>query len=329
MAAPAGGRRQLLRLEPRRDAAYGAVSRETFGRSIRASWPALLSLRAHTKGHALPSTSNILCRESDARVADLRRKLDEFYSTTSSYESFEAPSLKPDFWGPIAEDVRRHVASGATCRILEFGAGRTAFPSFLGELRVSVRFHAQDVATQNRAFLQACADEVFIADLSTIAGPYDILFSTFVWEHITNPHETLGHLFRLLAPGGRLYIACPRYDFPLYLSPSARHYPRAKRLAIGLRLFFRRLRVALGGSPEFLIHVDPCVLHRPWFRDADAIHWASLFDLRRALPPGATIESLPVPRDTLKGKLSAALLLIFVRITKPGAASPSPVEKAS
>lgn len=249
-------------------------------------------------------------------MSELRRKLDEFYSTTSTYESFEAPSLKPDFWGPIVEDVRRHVAKGETCRILEFGAGRTAFPSFLGDLRSKVRFHAQDVATQNREFLSACADEAIIADLSTISGPYDIAFSTFVWEHITNPRETLGHLFRLLVPGGRLYIACPRYDFPMYLSPSARHHSAGTRFSLGLRLMLRRLRVALGGSPDFLIHVDPCVLHRPWFRDADAIHWASLFDLRRALPPGSTIESLPVPRSTLKGKVSAALLLIFVRITK-------------
>lgn len=96
-----------------------------------------------------------------------------------------------------------------------------------------------------------------------------------------------------------------------------------RRLWLGMGLMLRRLRVALGGSPDFLIHVDPCVLHRPWFRDADAIHWASLYDLRRGIPLGATIESLPVPRSSIKAKLSAAMLLIFVRITKPDAPMPS------
>ncbi len=259
----------------------------------------------------------VLRDESDPIVADVRRRLDEFYSTTTTYESFEAPSEKPDFWGPIREDIARHVAAGGRARVLEFGAGRTTFPAFLGELRSRVDFHAQDVATQNEAYLRERADRVHIGDLAALDGPYDVIFSTFVWEHVTTPRATLGELFRLLAPGGRLYIACPRYDFPGYISPSARHYPRAVRLRLACALALRRIRVILGGRAAFLIHADPSVFHRPWYRDADAIHWASAYDLRRALPPGARLDTLGVPRATLKGRLSARFLLLFVRITKP------------
>jgi hypothetical protein len=135
-----------------------------------------------------------------------------------------------------------------------------------------------------------------------------------MFEHLTCPKTTLRHLLSILRPGGSLFLACPRYDFPFYISPSARHLPRARQLAIGAWLMLERLRVLCGGKPRFLIHLDPAVFHRPWFRDADAVHWVSLWDLKQLLRNDAVIERLRPTSRGLRQCLWARFLLMFVRI---------------
>ena len=217
--------------------------------------------------------------ESDPRTEELRRRLDAFYDSATDYQSFEEPHDKPEFWGPIRDEVVRIAGAKGSCDVLEFGAGRTNFRSYLGRDTPWVRFDVQDVTGRNREYLQAQADRVFVGDVRTIRERYDVIFSTFVWEHVTTPRAVLDHLLSLLNPRGSLFLVSPRYDLPLYVAPSARHYSRARQLLISGWLAWRRLRARLGGGPDFLIDLDPALFHRPWYRDADAIHWASWWDL--------------------------------------------------
>jgi len=265
------------------------------------------------------------CRDNDPRVIELRRRLDKFYATTKTYTAFLEPSSQPDFWGLIRREIDDRLAANRSCRILEFGAGRTGFRAFLGETSVPVEFHVQDVTPQNQSYLETQAQQVFICDVRQITGHYDVIFSTFVWEHVTNPRELLDHLLGLLNPGGVMAIASPRYDFPGYICPSARHYPLLKQLCLAAWLVSRRLRVVLGGSSDFLIHLDPAVFHGPWYRDADAIHWVSLADLRRYIGRRYELTSLRLPvskagslRDRLVRWLWARRLVLFVRIRARG-----------
>jgi SAM-dependent methyltransferase len=138
-----------------------------------------------------------------------------------------------------------------------------------------------------------------------------------VWEHITNPCSVIEHLINILNPGGSIFIASPRYDFPFYLSPSAKHLSVVNKIRIGIWLQWRRLLVLFGDSPDFLIHCDPAVFHLPWFRDADAVHWVSLWDLKRFLPKNLQIERLHIPVKGFRSRIWENFLLLFVRIRKP------------
>lgn len=260
--------------------------------------------------------SRAFCTEDDRRAIGLQARLARFYDTTKDYDAFQEPNYKPDFWTPIREEVRRVVARSSRCVVLEFGAGKTRFGDFLEELRASTEFHVQDVTAQNRRHLESQADEVHIGSVQDLRGRYDVIFSTFVWEHLIRPRATLAHLLRLLNPGGTLFIASPRYDFPFYLSPSIRHLPRAARFQIALWLLWKRVRVVVRRRPAFLLHCDPAMFHLPWFRDADAIHWVSLFDLACALGSEWDIERIRIPSSGLRGWFWSTYLLLFVSITR-------------
>lgn len=269
----------------------------------------------------VPCISHAFCTEENERASRLRSELARFYDTTKDYEAFREPNFKPDFWNPIREAVRRVVARLSRCAVLEFGAGRTAFGEFLGDLRGSTEFHVQDVTAQNQLHLESQADRVHIGSLLDLDGSYDIIFSTFVWEHLTNPRSTLAHLLQLLRPGGTLFIACPRYDFPFYLSPSIRHLSRTARFRIALWLLWKRMQVLVSREPAFLLHCDPAVFHLPWFRDADAIHWVSQFDLSCALPDGWKLQRVRIPSAGLHGWFWSTCLLMSVAITRTNSSS--------
>ena len=263
-----------------------------------------------------------LTHEQDPRVATLRQALDEFYAKPSSYSDFEvAVNHKPEYWCHVLDAVRERAATlpeGEPVRVLEFGAGRTGFASFLGPLRSRVHFTTQDVTHANEDHLRSQADTVHIGDVAALAGPFDVIFSTFVWEHITNPAATYAHLLGVLRPGGCLIIACPRYDVPLYIPPSARHYSRLGQLRVAAWLVRRRLAAIAGGPARFWIHTDPAVLRvADWFRDSDAIHWVSRADFTKAAPPEYRVRRLRARIAGLKGMIFNHLLLAFVRNDRP------------
>jgi SAM-dependent methyltransferase len=261
--------------------------------------------------------TNDFATEADPRTSDLRRKLDQFYDSADDYASFEAPSEKPEFWGPIRDEAIRLHACQGQCDILEFGAGKTLFRSFLGASNQDIRYHVQDVTARNTEYLRTQADSIHIGDLRTISARYDIIFSTFVWEHITTPRAVLDHLLSLLKPDGSLFIISPRYDFPFYISPSGRHYSRLRQIRIALWLLWRRLRVRAGADADFLIHLNPALLHRPWFRDSDAIHWASWWDLLRYLKGNWVLRRHRLAVSGLLRRFWEKHLLLFVQISAP------------
>ena len=172
--------------------------------------------------------------------------------------------------------------------MLEVGAGRTGFAEFLNEvgLRPSVDFHAQDVTRFNEAWLNSQADSVYFGDVADAGIPagMDIVFSTYVLEHVTDPDQHLDALWSLVGVGpgksGSIYVFCPRYDLPGYLCPSARHLSVKDRLGLLLTAAKSRLVTLITQRPQFLLQTDLAAFHRPFYLDADAVHWVSLFDLK-------------------------------------------------
>jgi 2-polyprenyl-3-methyl-5-hydroxy-6-metoxy-1,4-benzoquinol methylase len=254
--------------------------------------------------------------EDDPRVEVLQHKLRDFYISSPDYAGYKEPNFKPEYWNPIIHIIQQYVQQKGHCRVLEFGAGMTSFTESLGQLRSQVTFDVQDITGLTQEYLSHHADHVYICDVTAIEEEYDIIFSTFVWEHLTSPRKTLNHLLCHLTPGGSLVIASPRYDFPGYLCPSTRHLPKGKQLSLSFWLGMTRLGTIISGSPRFLIHTQPALFYSEWFRDADAIHWVSLWDLKAALPDGYRLIHMNIENHGLRFWLWKKMGLLFVRIVK-------------
>lgn len=229
----------------------------------------------------IPATS------SADEIKRLRKDLDAFYAQTTMYDAFLETSRQVVCWELMLPVIHQWIQRRADLKILEVGAGRTGFPEYLqsqlGGEYSKIRFYAQDVTDQNLDHLNKVTEKVLVGDVSewVEAEGFDLIFSTHVFEHVTDPHQHLENLLALLKPAsGQLFIYCPLYDFPYYINPSARHLSVVKKLVLGAYVLAKRLGTILSGRPAFLIQTNPAVLVMPFFRDSDAIHWVSYFDIR-------------------------------------------------
>lgn len=106
--------------------------------------------------------------------------------------------------------VRRLLActGGATGRLLDVGCGDGTFL-----LAARARGFAIAGTEMNPVRAQAAGIDV-VTEVAGAArfGPFDAITLWHVFEHLRNPALTLRTLFDLLAPGGRLILAVPRFD---------------------------------------------------------------------------------------------------------------------
>jgi SAM-dependent methyltransferase len=222
--------------------------------------------------------------DPDPRLLELEDRMAQFYESDSDYTVFrkEMVTGHDGLWECVRADLRQRLETHPTCRVLEFGAGRTGFARALGDLRSRVHFVAQDITSQNQEFLKNEADTIHIGPLDTLRSrdPFDAIFSSYVVEHLTRPRAMLDRCISLLRPGGTLYIRCSRYDWPFRLSPSADHYGWGRRTGLAISLIASRMRTWLTGEPGFWVHLDPAILHLSWQHDRDAVHWASYGDMK-------------------------------------------------
>jgi SAM-dependent methyltransferase len=273
------------------------------------------------KPQLLPAT-----RYSKSETLQIKKKLDDFYCTVGDYSAFVTPSDQVHCWEHIAIRLRELIKFKQKVRVLEVGAGKSGFGTYL--VREGLRHHciwiAQDVTHQNSAWLTENADGFAFGDVDSTLMPeqFDIVFSTFVLEHVVDPNAHLEQLARLLnRQYGTLFIFCPRYDFPGYLPPSSRHLSRRVQLGFAVSSCFARLKTMFTGIPAFLVQNDLAAFHLPFFTDADAVHWASSVDLKKwAQKKGAYFLQLKIgkPRRFSKEWIVKRLLTAAVSIQFDG-----------
>ena len=244
--------------------------------------------------------------------------MDSFYQTTQDYCAFQDVNELPEQWGHVRAAIVEVLKTKPVCRILEFGAGKSGFAWYIQDLKPSLHYTAQDITRSNEVHLTKAADAVHFRSLGELEGTFDVIFSTFAFEHISDPRHTLEKLFSSLTAGGKLFIFCPRYDLPFYLSHSADHYNGLRRLGIALWLVGARLWACFSGRALFLIHADPAIFHLPYYRDRDAIHWTSLWDLEAFFRGRARLKRLKLASGNLKDWIVKNLLQINVEITREG-----------
>lgn len=211
-----------------------------------------------------------------------------YYADIPDYLDFQNISFHPREWSCVFLDVCKRSTSQKSIEILEFGSGCSGFPTWLRNMVRSHHINAdvyvtcQDVTYANSSHLSSVANEVVIGPISEKLGlsRFDIIFSTQVLEHVVNPVYLLENLFKLLRHDGVLYLFAPRYDFPFYLSPSARDLGLISYILTSVRLSWIRLITRLIRSPSFVVDTSPCCLREPFRIDNDAMHWVSLHDVR-------------------------------------------------
>jgi SAM-dependent methyltransferase len=256
------------------------------------------------------------CTEDEPAAEQLHAKLVEFYNKTQDYSAFAEPSFHPLLWDVIRTKIATIIAQKGQCALLEIGAGRTDLARYLGDLRAKTVFSVQDVTASNKHYLEEAADKVYIGSIESIEQSFDIICGSYVLEHLTRPRHAIDHLLAHLNHAGSMILLNPRYDFPFYLSPSCKHRHPLTRFFLALWLQYKRLGVVLGGQPNFLIDSDPSLFYMPWFRDADAIHWVSLFDIKRQIPAGYRLQHVPLNYRGWKGVLWEKFCLLSVEITR-------------
>jgi hypothetical protein len=89
-----------------------------------------------------------------------------------------------------------------------------------------------------------------------------------------------------------------------------------RRLALELEVLMRRMWSLIFRKPAFLIHCDPAVLKMEWRMDRDAIHWASLIDLRLFFRKYGTVRKLPISSGAAKDWFIKNFLRINLRFVK-------------
>jgi len=218
--------------------------------------------------------SPLICNpdREDSRIRVLAERLHAFYSESTDYTAFQSPAVHSREWGAMLPLCDKLLRQRQRITVLELGAGRSAFADALGSRRPCVQFDVQDVTAANLEYLRGVADRVYTHPIEDLAGEYDLIFSTFVLEHVATPVLFLENVRRLLTPGGWHVIFCPRYDNPAYHCPSLRRLSLGVRTAAALQLWSGRAMSIIDRKPRFFINTDPAVLHGPWFRDADAVH---------------------------------------------------------
>jgi hypothetical protein len=223
-----------------------------------------------------------LITENSHDAGRLRLQMEAFYRDFSSYTAFMEASRIEHSWPLMLPTIENCIKATGSCRILEFGSGKTGFAEFLRThgVRNQVSLTLHDITPLCESWLKQEGDQVICGPILNLSGKYDLIFSTFVLEHMTNPSSGLIHLWDRLAPGGSMYLICPRYDLPFYLPPSCDHLSLVGRFLLGLRVAIHRVKTVIQQKPAFLLLEDLAMFHLPWKKDRDAVHLVSQTDLK-------------------------------------------------
>lgn len=127
----------------------------------------------------------------------------------AGHRILEAMREAPRYADAVYRMIRRH-APGPGRSILDFGAGEGAFVERFRRDGYTVDAVEPDRA--NVARLSGLADRV-VEDVAMLdSATYAFAYTVNVLEHLENLEGFVGHLHRVLEPGGRLFVFVPAFD---------------------------------------------------------------------------------------------------------------------
>jgi 2-polyprenyl-3-methyl-5-hydroxy-6-metoxy-1,4-benzoquinol methylase len=215
----------------------------------------------------------------------ISKKLLDFYDSSIKYTAFLEKSDHKVLWSEITKNI--NISKNNNYKkidILEVGAGKTGFGEYIKEFKLDtfINYYAQDITKKNLVWLKKNANFIISDDLKNkkYHNKFDIIFSTYVLEHVVQPQTHLNTLFKSLRKNGSLFLFSPRYDFPGYTCPSIRHSTLFNRINVVFKQIFYRIKSFFLKKPMFLIQSDLAIFYKDFYTDADAVHWVSSIDLK-------------------------------------------------
>lgn len=198
------------------------------------------------------------------------------------------------------------LVEGRGLRVLELGCGEGRLGEELKRRGTASSVDGVELDAAAAADAQARLDRVHVADLDVAAlrtlvtGPYDVVVTSDVLEHLRDPWALLGEVRALLRPGGVVVASLPNVRhlsvvLPLLLRGSFAYRDEGILDRTHLRFFTRRTMVELFTSTDF---------------DVDLV--------RRRTPPGTSRGRTMAL--ALLGDLGARQLLLRARSRPPGSA---------
>ncbi len=124
-------------------------------------------------------------------------------------------------WRPATEQyadlVRRQLAGWEAPRLLDLGCGRGGLVEQLGLPLTQVVGVDPDMASLQEHRLALPRAAGFSDALPFVADSFDLLFSSWLLEHLARPSRTLAEIHRVLRPGGKFVFITPNGRHPLAL----------------------------------------------------------------------------------------------------------------
>ncbi len=141
-------------------------------------------------------------------------------------------TLRPG-WRPSGEVYETTVRSylHADARILDFGCGRGGLPEKLSAEMPNVFGVDPDWNSLSEYRAPAVKRTVGMdGQLPFVEASFDLILSSWVLEHLSNPEKAFHDITRLLAPEGRFIFLTPNAEHPLLLlNRIARWLPKLQR----------------------------------------------------------------------------------------------------
>jgi len=261
-------------------------------------------------------------QKNDPRIKALLTRLHQFYDTTLAYPCNELINNHDNLFQLVDPIIESIVSIKGVVRVLELGAGRTTYPIYLKERGFPIIYSAQDITARNKDYLLSNCDQVFIGDIEEINGNFDLIISAFVFEHISAPLEFLEDIYRLLDINGWHILFCPRYDVLGYIPPSIRHLPITLKFNTYCEILLNRISARINKTPSFLVNPDPAVFYCDWYRDADAVHLVSYYDVKKWHEDrGFQIKQLKPPSSSFRAFLQYQYLTLNAAFKKASESS--------
>ena len=264
----------------------------------------------------------VSAQSDDSRLQAIQDALKSFFRDNKSYYR-EAEGNKDYIYRPVLKLIADMAQSNHPPRVLELGAGRTSFPRFLREHKTGIQIDliAHDINETNVDYYAQNSIKFVVGDWPQIKaeGPFDLCFSSFVYEHLVEPHNFLKGMIENLTPTGKIVIVCPKYIVPGYVPPAIRWLPLWKQHLLTCYLSLSNMLTKITKRCNFWICVEPTIIRRPYRRDYDAVHMVSTEDVRAAVSPNFRVRTLPLDRTTVTARVRDRLMLLSIVIERNAA----------